>query len=77
MDILLIATAVSDSGFAIGIGAGISSGVYLGMTIMRKKFKDQLIAAILAGEVSIVDKHGENLTGRMLLKLLQEKFKKA
>ena len=76
MDILLIATAVSDDGFGIGLAIGLSTGVYLGMTLMRKKFQDQLIAAILAGKVSIVDMHGENLTARMLLKILKEKFKK-
>lgn len=76
MDILQIATAVSDGGFAFGIGAGLSSGVYMGMTIMRKQFLDQLIEAILAGEVSIVDRYGENLTARMLLKLLDKRSKK-
>lgn len=89
MDALHLATLIAQgdfgSGFGAGMGAGMGTGVCIGMgafsgmwtNAARKKLQRQITAAIEAGEISIVDRNGESVTAESLLKLLQERFKKA
>ncbi len=77
MAVTILAQEGGGGGFGAGMGAGIGVGIAIGAGAFsgsgyfkKKKFQNQLAAAIETGEISILDKNGKSITSETLFNLL-------